>query len=771
MKQAINWLHISDLHYSGKVDAAKAEQDNKMEILLEDVERRIRTLGRIEFVLFSGDLVHHGDEYEFLNEQIEKLYSRISNAQGSSDLPPLLPVPGNHDVTRPVESAFKTIAEKEQWNDEVKQYFDASKLIDPRFWQQDEIRESKFFKAREFVNSCFENYSAWAKSNQLVPSNLFDQGNLIAGDFSYVREINGFKVGILGLNSSFLQLDKGDFEGNLELCYLQANRVVSHSTVKEWAESNHFNILMTHQPLSWLKKESKADLDRNLLTQNKFPVHVSGHLHTPSSEMISFDFGPTSTSITAPSLSGMEYFTEIRDHQKIDKIERIHGYNICQLTKTDDKKALIKMSPRILRFVENDVRAIPDFRFDLDDSNGKLLTKKSLEIKLFKDWPSFYTNVDNSHHREEAVTRIESSTRGLENVITQDFVSLMSRAIVRTDSLVQFSPFSNKTTYQDTSDDCQNLVIATISSHTDPTQFAEPKLSRRRNYKLSRLKTAKAATDLLDEIESCLGSLTEAGISPDLLAINELAFPLLASEIPQRKSLLNRSNRLFKNFAKTTDCTVIAGSYHNDNFYNVAPIFGRDGFRFAEHSRTSNPFDYDNVVRTPSNQKLINYPYKHGSFSILLCRDSYDPKMLFKLVMQHDRKSKANDLSVIFVLALTTNKEISDKLMSACNDLSLISGCAVCYVNSSTSIEREHYAMFIGGHQCSSSNDSPTSPFVKLDTLHDELVCVYRIKIKSWKTFQDEQLKSRIDQISQFVKERGQPINSNISVFATGNVN
>ena len=102
----ISWLHISDWHQ--KSEAARGGRETAfarkefLEKLIQDIKDRAegvdRSLSKLDFVVFSGDLAHSGRRAEYEAALEEFLYPVLDAAD--VDLDKLFVVPGNHDVDR-----------------------------------------------------------------------------------------------------------------------------------------------------------------------------------------------------------------------------------------------------------------------------------------------------------------------------------------------------------------------------------------------------------------------------------------------------------------------------------------------------------------------------------------------------------------------------------------------------------------------------------------------------------------------------------------------
>src|SRR5437588_7496982 len=98
MTEAINWIHLTDLHFGLDHDGwlwPRVKHD-----FFKDLEKISDEVDGWDLVLFTGDFVQKGDkqEYERLNSDLEALWKVISK---NGRVPQLCVVPGNHDLVRP----------------------------------------------------------------------------------------------------------------------------------------------------------------------------------------------------------------------------------------------------------------------------------------------------------------------------------------------------------------------------------------------------------------------------------------------------------------------------------------------------------------------------------------------------------------------------------------------------------------------------------------------------------------------------------------------
>ena len=258
------WLHLTDLH----VGQRHWLWPRMEETFFRDLDRLHSASGPWDLVFFTGDLVQTGSESEFqtLDQLLDRLWLRLRSL-GSN--PVLLAVPGNHDLVRP-SALGSDLGDLADWYDQPS--------VRSRFWQ-DSTSDS-----RCLVNRAFENYMIWWRRTLFRPPGVAE--GMLPGDISFTFEKAGLKIGIVGLNTTFLQLAGGDYRGKLDMHSLQFHDTCAGNG-PAWANQHHLCILMTHQPPNWLTAEGREHLDGEIAVPGQFAVHLFGHQHDSRHDVLS----------------------------------------------------------------------------------------------------------------------------------------------------------------------------------------------------------------------------------------------------------------------------------------------------------------------------------------------------------------------------------------------------------------------------------------------------------------------------------------------------
>ncbi|MCT4638111.1 MAG: metallophosphoesterase [Bacteroidales bacterium] len=258
----IKYLHISDLHIGDKQQNGLISQTKK--VLFDDIEYILTKIQTLDVVFFTGDLVQKGTKEEyillesFLSELWKIFFKRNQN-------PYLLCVPGNHDLERIDDNNHPIQLVMSDWinHDIMEEYF----------WTPNNPYQ-------EFVNNRFKNYMEWYKETAIKkPENLKE--GFIYGDFYSSLKIDGINLGIVGLNSSFLQLHGGDVKKKIGVYNKQINNLFSEE-YHNWIQKQEISILLTHHSSEWYEPKSLTDYNQEIYCNNSYIEHLCGHMHEPS---------------------------------------------------------------------------------------------------------------------------------------------------------------------------------------------------------------------------------------------------------------------------------------------------------------------------------------------------------------------------------------------------------------------------------------------------------------------------------------------------------
>jgi WD40 repeat protein/calcineurin-like phosphoesterase family protein len=351
---AMRFLHLTDWH------VGMAEQGwlwpNVREAFFDDLARLHARVGGFDAVFFTGDLTQRGsvDEFAKLDEGLGAIWQRLTKL--GSD-PVLVAVPGNHDLQRPppkgaVVKALGT-------------------------WQADEdVRDALWSEPegdyRQCVRTAFSPYAAWAERHPAM-KRAHPRWGALPGDIAAVVERGGLRVGVVGLNSAFLQLTGADYDQRLDLDVRQLHAACG-SDAPAWLAQNDVNLLLTHHPPSWLAPERKKHFETEIAPPGRFALHLHGHLHDPNAYAEAVGGSRPRHRLAGPSLFGLERFGGAEGVRE----ERIHGYTAGRLelvagegTAAGKAVAKVQLWPRHLVTKKSGARVMErDGAFELDDDES-----------------------------------------------------------------------------------------------------------------------------------------------------------------------------------------------------------------------------------------------------------------------------------------------------------------------------------------------------------------------------------------------------------------
>lgn len=311
---SFRWLHLSDLHFGMKGQAPL--WSNLKHQLYDDLPLLFEQSGPWDLVIFSGDIVQKGVAAEFAGatDALVELYGKLS---GLGCSPKFIAVPGNHDIVRPAENDMSVMLLQQ--------------------WQKNATVREEFLRTntspyRKTVEESLSNYQAWYDDlpNAGIPVLDAARGYL-PGDQAVSIPINGKQVGIVCLNSTWLQLSKDNKEGDLHVDHSQLSTMLPEA--EGWCRSNDFNLLITHHPVEWLNSENQTTWRTEIAPPGRFDLHLFGHMHEPLSSSLSVMGASPIAIFQSPSLFGLEYLAD-------GSAKRIHGYSAGAFSVTNKSRQL-----------------------------------------------------------------------------------------------------------------------------------------------------------------------------------------------------------------------------------------------------------------------------------------------------------------------------------------------------------------------------------------------------------------------------------------------
>ncbi len=342
--RSFSWLHFTDLHQG--LESQGWLWPGVRDVLFTDLEQLHKRCGPWDLVLFSGDLTQRGSTDEF-NKFTTTVTQLMSHLKQLGSTPSLLVVPGNHDLIRPDPRRPETL---------VLARWPTYPEVQAEFWRD---ASSPY---RKLVDQAFAPYTAWHDAHPFcaVPR----KPGLLPGDFSAVIHKDGLRLGVVGLNSAFLQVTGGNFEGKLAVDVRQFH-AACEGDGPAWVKSCDFSLLMTHHPPDWLSAEARDNLFGEIATPGRFSAHIFGHMHEHMATTLSVGGSAPRRQIQGNSLFGLETFGD-------GKVDRRHGYAAGRISVDDGGHASLRIWPRVAKkHSAGHWRIVQDLdAFELADDQG-----------------------------------------------------------------------------------------------------------------------------------------------------------------------------------------------------------------------------------------------------------------------------------------------------------------------------------------------------------------------------------------------------------------
>jgi predicted MPP superfamily phosphohydrolase len=330
---SIGWLHLTDLHMG--LELGRPLLYNVEEELLADLGRLHRKAGPWDAVLFTGDLTQQGkpEEFQALDGFLGRLWKHLE-ALGSR--PVLVAVPGNHDLVRPTRPLPAAVRALRNWH--------GDQDLQRDFWG------NATGEYRQVIDTAFAAYSAWWQQHPRTQEKR--SSGLLPGDHAITLEQNGVRLGVIGLNSSFLQLTGDDYSGKLHLDVRQMNAVCG-DVPRDWFAEHDAALLLTHHPVAWLHPEAQRDYPAEIYKPGRFVAHLFGHMHETGIQTLRQGGGEARRYYQGASLFGLETYGQEQ--------VRVHGYSASRLRLLGEERAELRLWPRImLRQTDGSLRLVPD---------------------------------------------------------------------------------------------------------------------------------------------------------------------------------------------------------------------------------------------------------------------------------------------------------------------------------------------------------------------------------------------------------------------------
>jgi hypothetical protein len=318
----LRWLHLTDAHFG---QPGHHLWSNVESAVFRDLAALQESPGPIDLVFFTGDAAFKGSAEEF--SRFEQMRERLLAALTVRETAPLFfTVPGNHDLERPDELTGPAIA-ADSWP--------GAPNLQQDFWT------NKGNLLRVGVDEALKNWKAWATGLRDDPRVTRYHDGLLPGDFVATVDLSGLLVGIVGLNTTFLQLKAGDFEGRLTVDYRQISDLWGDEGGDGWAQKHNATLLLTHHPDEWFDRAGLTNLQDELAPAGRFTARLCGHMHAQHDEISVVGGAKPRCTLLGRSLFGLDTWDANGQPE-----HRLHGYCVGELT-LEDSGAKLRLWPRV----------------------------------------------------------------------------------------------------------------------------------------------------------------------------------------------------------------------------------------------------------------------------------------------------------------------------------------------------------------------------------------------------------------------------------------
>lgn len=277
----MRFLHFSDFHL--RPNTLGERSIDVLKNMLKCLEQ-LHAEEKIDLIIFSGDLIDKGagdfeglSLYEALKIFEERVITLIVNTL-HLDYSQFLFVPGNHDVDR----GRLTKDEHKEILTSLKTEADVDRLLHSGSANHSRIEDFVKFQREYYEKHGSEGVFVSLSTNEDLQSSI-------------VYPIDGYKVGISLLNSSWLCYDNNDVN-NIWLGTCQLTR--SLSFLREY--STDFNIAVSHHHFDFLKETERKDISEIL--HRNYSIFFSGHTHGQNTSYVRDAKGSIIQSIAAGNL-------------------------------------------------------------------------------------------------------------------------------------------------------------------------------------------------------------------------------------------------------------------------------------------------------------------------------------------------------------------------------------------------------------------------------------------------------------------------------------
>lgn len=278
---------------------------------------------------------------------LDPLWERLHEL-GSSEAK-LLAVPGNHDLLRPDSKSDNPASDTLLSEDGFARVAD-------RFWADSAC------SYRGVIDEAFAPYLDWWNLVSHRPNSI--TCGALPGDFAVTLSVADHSIGIIGLNTAFLQLSTGDYRERLVWNAKQLLALFP-AGIDRWLADHDQCLLLTHHGSDWLTPEARSHGETEIAPAGRFAAHIFGHMHeTEIRHIRRGGSDKAARPLQGCSLFGME------KRGDPPTVQRAHGYSAGRILFDEDGAAL-RLWPRIATSKTGTWRYIRDHEHaELDSDEG-----------------------------------------------------------------------------------------------------------------------------------------------------------------------------------------------------------------------------------------------------------------------------------------------------------------------------------------------------------------------------------------------------------------
>lgn len=233
MGSYLNWIHLSDLHFTYKNYSTDIMRDSLLKYLKD-----LRNDKEFDFMVITGDIVFQGAKYDKdLVKFIENILESLKLTKDS-----LFIVPGNHDLKRSTTTtlALEAIADKNELLAKIEKDVEKDLIK----------RQRSFFT---FLKNVTNNHYTASQLHKVIKLD---------------------KCNIIHLNTAW-NCGRNQEEGTLRIGLDSL-----YETLKEVEESKVLNIAIGHHTIDCFH-ETERDRIINRLVDHNVDIYLAGHVHKP----------------------------------------------------------------------------------------------------------------------------------------------------------------------------------------------------------------------------------------------------------------------------------------------------------------------------------------------------------------------------------------------------------------------------------------------------------------------------------------------------------